>query len=72
MRKNLNRLLVVMAEKQIKSKKLAEMMEVTPAAISAWRNNKSQPSLERLHQLAKVLDCDVCDLIGDNRVLRDE
>ena len=36
---------------------------MNPATISRWCSNKTQPSLDRLSEIAKVLDVDIRDLL---------
>ena len=38
-------------------------MGVTPSTVSKWCTNTSQPSLETLKSIAKVLDVDIHELI---------
>ena len=42
----MNRLKVVLAEKNIQSKWISEQLGVSRATVSKWVNNTSQPSLE--------------------------
>ena len=65
--KNLNRLKVVLAEKIISNKALAEMVGVSPATISKWVTNTSQPHLDMLIKLSKILDVDLNDLVRLNK-----
>ena len=60
---NLNRLKVVLAEKNISNKALAEMVGVSPATISKWVTNTSQPHLDMLIKLSRCLNVMVNDLI---------
>lgn len=61
--KNINRLKVVLAEKQRTNKWLAEQLDKDPATVSKWCTNTAQPGLETLVEIAKVLDVDVKDLL---------
>ena len=61
--KDLNRLKVILAEKKIKNKDLAEMLGKDQATVSKWCTNSAQPSLENLVEIAKVLKIDVSELI---------
>ena len=61
--KDLNRLKVILAEKKIKNKELAEMLGKDQATVSKWCTNSAQPSLENLVEIAKVLKIDVSELI---------
>ena len=61
--KDLNRLKVVLAEKQRTNKWLAEQLDKDPATISKWCTNSAQPTLENLIQIARCLEVDVSELI---------
>lgn len=61
--KNLNRLKVVLAEKSLSNKWLAEQLGVTQATVSKWVTNTSQPNLDMLIKLTKVLEVDLRELI---------
>jgi Helix-turn-helix. len=54
---------VVLAEKNISNKALAEMVGVSPATISKWVTNTSQPHLDMLIKLSRCLNVMVNDLI---------
>jgi Helix-turn-helix. len=60
---NLNRLKVVLAEKNISNKTLAEMVGVSPATISKWVTNTSQPHLDMLIKISKALKVEIQDLV---------
>ncbi|MGP1549311.1 MAG: helix-turn-helix transcriptional regulator [Prevotella fusca] len=60
---DLNRIKVVLAENKRTSKWLAEEIGKDVATISKWCTNTSQPSLETLTSIAKVLHVDVRELI---------
>lgn len=61
--KKLNRLKVVLADKGRTNKWLAEQMGKDAATISKWCTNTSQPTLENLIEMAKLLEVDINDLI---------
>ena len=61
--KNLNRIKVVLAEKQRSNKWLAEQLGKGPATVSKWCTNSAQPNLENLVEIAKCLSVDVSVLI---------
>ena len=61
--KGLNRIKVVLAEKQCTNKWLAEQLDKGEATISKWCTNRAQPSLETLVEIANVLQIDVKDLL---------
>lgn len=66
---NMNRLKVVLAEKNIQSKWISEQLGVSRATVSKWVNNTSQPSLEMIDKLAKLLDIDYTELLRLERKL---
>lgn len=59
--KKINRIKVMLAEKEKTNKWLAEQVGKDPATISKWCTNTAQPSLEMLFQIAKVLNVEVKD-----------
>ena len=61
-RKLLNRIKVVLAEKNKSNKWLSEQLDKDPAIISKWVTNTTQPNVEMLIQIAKVLNVSVDDL----------
>lgn len=63
MAKNLNRIKVVLADRQKTNKWLAEQLGKDPATVSKWCTNSCQPSLETLMQIAKLLDVQTDDLL---------
>ena len=54
---------IVLAEKNLPNKYLAEKLGRDQATISKWVTNSAQPQLETLIQIAQCLDVDVKDLI---------
>jgi XRE family transcriptional regulator len=62
-RKKINRLKVVLAEKGMTNKQLAEILEKDPTVISKWVTNVAQPNVEMFILLAKILDVRVDDLL---------
>lgn len=58
-----NRIKVVLAERDLNNKWLAEKIGKDPATVSKWVTNKTQPSLEALIAIANVLDVTVQDLV---------
>ena len=63
MAKDLNRLKVVLAEKKITNRQLAEKLGKDEATISNWCTNNLQPNLEMLIKIAQVLEVEVQELI---------
>ena len=60
-----NRIKVVLAEKNTTNRWLAEKIGKSEITISRWSQNKSQPSLEQLREIAKHLEVSPKDLIND-------
>ena len=63
----LNRLKVVLVEKGKTSRWLAEQLGKTEHTISRWCQNKTQPSIAQLNEIAKVLMIDVRSLINPSQ-----
>lgn len=70
--KNLNRIKVVLAEKNKTNKWLAEQLGINPATVSKWCTNSSQPSLDMLGKIADALDVDNTELVRIKRNLPNE
>jgi len=66
-KKAINRIRVVLAEKDRANKWLAKQLQVTPVTVSKWCSNTRQPSLETLVEIAKVLEVDITDLLNRTR-----
>ena len=58
-----NRIKAALAEKKMTNKKLAALLDVEPQTVSRWCTNQSQPSIETLYQIAKVLKIDIRELL---------
>lgn len=69
-RRDINRLKVVLAEKKRTNKWLAETLGKDQATVSKWCTNTSQPSLEMLLRIAKVLEVDMKDLLWPLKELK--
>lgn len=65
--RDLNRLKVILAEKKKTNKWLAEQLGCAPTTVSKWCTNSSQPSLEMIEKIAKVLDIDYTELVRIER-----
>ncbi|MBR8706903.1 hypothetical protein IX307_002662 [Bacteroides pyogenes] len=59
----INRIKVVLVEKQRTSKWLAEQLGKSENTVSKWCSNKTQPSLDTLLEIAMVLDIDIRELL---------
>lgn len=60
---NLNRLKVVLAEKNITNKWLAEQLGKDQGTISKWCTNTCQPDLKSLIRIAELLEIELTDLV---------
>ena len=61
--KQINRLKVVLVEQQRTGKWLAETLGRNEATVSRGCTNETQPSLETLTEIAKILNVDIKDLL---------
>jgi len=61
--KDLNRLKVVLAEKKKSNLWLSKQLGCAPTTVSKWCTNVSQPPLETLMKITKLLEVDIKDLI---------
>ena len=61
---NLNRIKLVLVEKNKTGKWLADALGKTPSTVSKWCKNSIQPDLNTLDKIAKLLDVDVKDLLN--------
>ena len=66
MNTDLNRLKLVLVEKKKTGKWLAEKLGKHTTTVSKWCTNTSQPSLETLVEIAKILDVDINELVRVN------
>lgn len=63
-KKQINRIRVVLAEKDRTNKWLAEKTGKNRTTVSRWCTNDMQPSLETLVDIAKVLGIDARELLN--------
>jgi putative transcriptional regulator len=66
-KKAINRIKVVLVEKNISSKWLAEKLDKNEATVSRWCTNDVQPPLTTLVKIADVLKVKVTDLLNDKQ-----
>lgn len=62
-KKQINRIKVVLAEKDRTNKWLSEKVGKNRTTVSRWCTNEMQPSLETLLEIAEALDVDVRELL---------
>jgi len=65
--KAINRIKVVLVEKNFSSKLLAEKLDMNEATISRWCTNDVQPPLKTLVKIAEVLKVDVTELLNNKK-----
>jgi putative transcriptional regulator len=58
----LNRLRVVLAEKNKSNKWLAEQLKINPNTVSKWIVNAQQPNLKTFYKISVILQVDMKDL----------
>ena len=68
--KQLNRIKVVLVEKMRTGVWLADQLGVSPVTISKWCSNTTQPTLQTLNKIAKILNVNMKDLLVDNDELK--
>ena len=61
----INRLKVVLVEKEKSGKWLADQLRKSTCTVSKWCSNTTQPDLQTLDKIAKLLDVNVKELLND-------
>lgn len=59
---DINRLKIVLVEKKKTSKWLSEQLRITPSTVSKWCTNTSQPDMETLARISKLLNVGIEEL----------
>ena len=62
-REDLNRLKVVLVEKKLTNKWLAEQLGKDQGTISKWCTNTCQPDLKSLIRIAELLEIELTELV---------
>ncbi len=62
--KDLNRIKVVLVEKKRTSKWLSEQLGINPSTVSKWCTNTSQPDIETLIKISKLLGVEMEELLN--------
>lgn len=65
---NLNRIKLVLVEKNKTGKWLADELGKTPCTVSKWCQNTIQPDLKTLDQISKILQVNIKELLVDNLI----
>ena len=68
----MNRIKEVLEEKGIKQTWLAEKLGKSYNMVNSYVQNRRQPSLDVLNEIAEILDVDIRKLIISNRKERDK
>lgn len=66
--RQMNRIKEVLDEKGIKQTWLAEQLGKSYNMVNAYVQNRQQPRLEILYEIANILEIDVKDLLKSNKV----
>lgn len=61
----INRLKVVLVEKEKSGKWLADQLGKSTCTVCKWCSNTTQPDLQTLDKIAKLLDVNVKELLND-------
>ena len=64
------RIAALRREKDLKQDDLAQMLEVSPQAVSKWENDQTCPDISLLPKLAKILGVSVDELLSDKQELQ--
>lgn len=66
--KRINRLKIILAEKEKSNNWLAEHLGRDKATISKWCTNTSQPDIETFIRISKLLNVELADLVRIDEV----
>ena len=64
------RIAALRREKNLKQDDLAQMVEVSPQAVSKWENDQTCPDISLLPKLAKILGVSVDELLSGKQELQ--
>ena len=68
MDKDINRIIVVLAEKKRTNKWLSEQLGCAPTMVSKWGTNACQPPMETYLKIANILGVQLDDLLNQRYV----
>lgn len=68
----MNRIKEVLDEKGIKQTWLAEQLGKSYNMVNAYVQNRQQPRIEVLYDIAKILDVNVKELLTDSEIKKDK
>jgi len=63
----INRLKIILVEKEKTNKWLAAKLGKTEVTVSRWVTNEVQPSMETFLEIAGLLDVDIRELINSSK-----
>jgi transcriptional regulator with XRE-family HTH domain len=63
----INRIKVILAEKDKTSRWLAEQLSKSEVTVSRWCTNEVQPSMDTFLEIAQLLDVDIKELINSSK-----
>ncbi len=58
-----NRIRVVLSEKEVTNRTLADKLDVSEMTVSRWVTNKIQPSMSQFIEISKILNVDIRELV---------
>ena len=58
-----NRIRVVLSEKEVTNRTLADKLDVSEMTVSRWVTNKIQPSMSQFIEISKILNVDIKELV---------
>lgn len=61
-----NRIRVVLSEREVTNRTLAEKLDVSEMTVSRWVTNKIQPSMSQFIEISKLLNVDIKELVEVN------
>ena len=62
----INRLKVVLVEKEKRGKWLADQLGKSTCTVSKWCSNTTQPDLQTLNKIASLLNVNIKDLLNNS------
>lgn len=66
----INRISEVLEEKRMKNNDLVIHLKVKKETVSRWVNNKQQPTLNTLNDIAKFLNVDIRELLYESEWMK--
>ena len=66
-----NRIKQIRVSQRMTQKELADRLNVSKSTIGMWENNKREPDLNTIQNIAFALGCHLYDLIETNKIILD-